>query len=662
MSSLSGHVVRSLAPLVFVLLVLAGLFATAGELANTSAPDLGFFGFQSDDGLALFSGYAIYADPDTAAYTGGLYTPGLAVAVAVLDHVWLWLGWGQVLAMAAVTALGVAAARLAWRPDSDRWEAIGALGVGALAVWMASTVFGTVYYPAPDQPAWACALIGLLCAASAHTSRRSFVAAVVGLSLGFWTKQTALVASVAVAVWLAAMVVAGRRDRGFAFRFLTVLLACNVGVLGVLNAMTGGWELYFNFLLPQHHSRIHGVSEVLRDLPRVLGVATVVAGALLLAGARGWRRLDENGEQGLLLIVALGVAVPAAMLFRSKQGGDVNQYMGPAWVLALLAALGWRRARERVASALAADAVIAVIALAAVGGQVEDARHLTLVGLRTRAKPIDAQLANLAKTRLVYDPLLAHLNVGTRRKMYQSVFNLSDLLASGRQPRGLVRDLLARRFDAVVPFRTAIGSHIGPLDNYASAYGRREAGYFWKLDRLIDAGYGPGGLPRGALRRRSGLSKTGELASCFGPFDIAGARFDIRAGGGLWCRSGRSLLMRDSPAARSEIVTRDSVTARGEILLTGDVGAAIEVGLPSGRRVDVRRGTRGWRVATGGGEGVTVVRKRVVRLVLGGGARPGNGVGTVRVAEPSRARGALRVVANPRRAVRIDLSRLRVSG
>lgn len=80
------------------------------------------------------------------------------------------------------------------------------------------------------------------------------------LTLAFWTKQTTLVASVGYAGWLLGLTIARRRPWRFTVLLLGLLVAVNVVVLGALLLATGGWELYFNFLLPARQATIYGPS------------------------------------------------------------------------------------------------------------------------------------------------------------------------------------------------------------------------------------------------------------------------------------------------------------------------------------------------------------------------------------------------------------------
>jgi hypothetical protein len=119
------------------------------------------------------------------------------------------------------------------------------------------------------------------------------------------------------------------------------------------------------------------------------------------------------------------------------------------------------------------------------------------------------------------------------------------------------------RFDEAQRFR-----------DYASAYGKREENFLWKLNRVIEARYRPSdelpvgvraarALPDGAylspgpLVRRPGRERGRWMRDCFGAFRIGSETWEIHKGGGFWCRPARApvLRLRGTPAAVSEVRT-----------------------------------------------------------------------------------------------------------
>jgi hypothetical protein len=106
----------------------------------------------------------------------------------------------------------------------------------------------------------------------------------------------------------------------------------------------------------------------------------------------------------------------------------------------------------------------------------------------------------------------------------------------------------------------------------ASAYGRQEENYMWKLNQVIAARYTQvPWLPPWLLARRPGPERAGWMRYCFGPFTAGGASFRIHRGGGFWCSFSREeLQLVQAPVALSEVVTRQSVRPRGVISLSVD--------------------------------------------------------------------------------------------
>jgi hypothetical protein len=174
----------------------------------------------------------------------------------------------------------------------------------------------------------------------------------------------------------------------------------------------------------------------------------------------------------------------------------------------------------------------------------------------------------------------------------------------------LVRALLERRFDTVAPF-----VYVESNDVYASAFGKYEENYFWKLNEVIAAGYTEEpGLPKpppelsappyafiagepgttALLGRRPGPNRAGWMSHCFGPFAAGGARFRIHRGGGFWCsfQPDRLQLVR-APTPLSEVVTTQPVRVEGTIAvsLAGRASAQVNLVLENGHATWMTRVT-----------------------------------------------------------------------
>lgn len=606
-----------LAPLAFLATALGGIALTMLDLARLGDPDVGFFRTVDFQAQALHYGQGIFNDPDHG-YTALLYTPGLAAVTSLLHDVTVWSGWAVVVATLAVLTLIGLAARLALPAAAGPREVLRALGVGALALWLIMPLVGDqLFAPAPEHPSWACALAGLVCAARAHRSKRYAVAAIVLLSAGFWIKQTSIVAPVVLTGWLIVLAAIGERRWRFVLVFLGALLAVNAAALGLVNLATDGRQFFYDFQLPSEHERIYGPRTFFSDITEGLLVGTVVAAGMWFA-ARGSLRARHAGTASLLVAFVV-VGTVAAMWFRSKQGSEDNQYVGVAWAIGLLAAIAWRRAQDGPRTRRRADLVVAGALALALGGTAIDDSRLTLRQLKLDFVEVPADLRAVASTRSVYHPGFADLDGPRLEHVHQDYFNILDILAAGEQPRLLISQLANRRFDAAFSFAAVAGTPtlLRTLEEYASAYGRREEGYLWKLDRLMAAGYvrAPAGAPAGMLVRRAGPARPSGLEACFGPFDLAGQRWDIRRGGGLWChtaQAGAVVTMRGTPAPQSELRTRHDVAVRGTLRVAlARIGTSFLL-RHGDRALSGRREVGRWRLTLAAGA------RHTTRLVPGG--------------------------------------------
>lgn len=652
------RVLRVVAPSVWAVAALAGMAVTVVSLLGTPAVDIGIFRSESHDALSLYLGHGIYHDPAGNGYTGLLYTPLLPTLVAGLDYVQLWNGWPVIVTVVATAALGLLVARLAYASAPGRGisAALGAAGMGGAAVWLATSAVGLLYFGWADELAWALALAGLVVGARAHRSIAAAVAAVLLLTLAFWAKQTTIAASLAFAVWLGILTIRGERSARLTVTLIGSLLGVNLVVLGALALATGGWEPYFNLVLPTRQSRIYGLHTFVTDLlTRLSAPAAWAAGLGAVALVRRGRRARLDSVAALLIVFVVA-GIPLALYFRSKQGGNPNQYIGVIWAMSTLGALAWAAAGRGRRRALA-DGIVAVALAGAVAATAVGANRFDLRDLRLRYPySVPADLRALAARATVFHPAYTDLSRG---EVFPDMFNASDLLASGKQPMGLVRALLWQRFQYATTYLSTVGAaNRDFLDTYASGYGRYEAHYFWKLDQVIDAGYEPAaGLPSGLLKRRPGADRAARLAACFGPFRLAGATWTIRAGGGFWCRgSGPVIALGSAPVALSELVSDASLVGSGTLRMAGNRGASIHLIRGTGWIVDAQRGMQGWNVVLrrpGAAPALRRTRTPILALDLGAGSGIAAGHDT--------APGRISIVASASKGVRIDASQLRVA-
>jgi hypothetical protein len=695
------RVAWTLAPLLIAVPALVSLGVTLLRALGTAHPDLGFSTAVNSDAEAFYLGQAIDRDPADG-YSGQVPTPLFPFLVSLAHHVSLWGGWPLVFNMTATLSIVGLTACLAYddaaESTAERSLAlVGAVGLGAMAWWFVSAVPVSVLYEGRhDHTAWAFALFGLVLLARGAAGRRwMLVGALLLLSAAFWTKQTTAVAGAAGALWILAAAALGAVRFPRALAFCSGLVVLNVAVLGLLNLLTDGWEYYFDFELPREQPKFASFGHSLREFFELTGAAWVLAavlaaGLLFEARAGRFRRGNHSGRRtrsaaarevlcgsadarlsSLLLLFAV-IGVPAVVYFRLKVGGEVNQYVGVVWALGVLAAIAYRRSGAHAATGLLAVAAVLALFLTAQLPGHSIARVWVAPLSRTASYPeLPPQLLEYARTHLVYDGVHSDLNVEPQRSIYPNFYNFVDLLAGGKQPMYLVNALLDRRFDAVAPFRFSAGGTSIYWELYASAAGRHEANYFWKLNRVIRAGYRPAaGVPAGFLARRPGRNSAAWMRSCFGPFELAGTDFSIRAGGGFWCREGDVLRLRETPAARSEVHALDDVSHVAGTLgvaLRGPPGSSFDIALGGVWRLQGRTAGRTLALAlTAGGRPVgelsVPARARGVRLAFVQGT-PGlsRSGGDVTVALPEGS-GDLSIQADRGSGARFDFARAELSG
>jgi hypothetical protein len=590
------------APLVFAVTVLSGIAFTIGRLFGPGHPVVpgGWSDTTQAAAAAVALGHQIYQSP-AVGFTDGIFPPFIPLVGGALNAVYLWSGWVILLNIAAGVAMIALAARLAYAPPSRAWydrliALGGALGIGAFAWWLQSTlVVNRLLDARVDQPSWALALLGLACLPAAlRGSRWAMVGAIVLMTAGIWTKQTAAVVFVAGVGWggLACLVGWARWRAWLVFTAVTVVL--NAALVGIAELVTDNWFGFYTYTISRREAIVFtwrmAVDNFWRTLVIATGVTVVVwvIVAVGLSRGRGRRRLrlrqrlsavDDEGRLATLLVVLVVIGSIGAVYATRKQGTNDNHSSGVVWALALLVAIGWRYAVARAETATAAAVVIvAVFVLAQVDGVKSWVSSWR--GLVPPVHPygtfydVPADLKAYARHHLVYSQttpdLVPWAGSGlpgrVRDEMYPNYSDLADVLAAGEQPRYLIRALLGRRFDAVQLLPDDAG--------YASAYGAREEGYIWKLNEIMKARYRPGG-PQDYLVRRPGPDPAPWQRHCFAPFHLAGVTFEIGHGGGFWCLAPGSstLRMRGTPGPFSEVRTTRPVRT---------VAGAIGIGLADG--------------------------------------------------------------------------------
>jgi hypothetical protein len=581
------------APLLFGVPVMLGIAISVIRLTGTAYPNLGWATTVNSDAEMLYLGHTIYQNP-AHGYTGLLYTPLFAIFVSFLLHVHLWNGWSLLVAIGAGTALIVLVARVAYLPGSSPprlVRVLSAVGMGGIAYWLVSSMELSLLDEArPDQPAWALALFGLVTVAGfgPAPSRRRVMLAVLLISAALWTKQTTFVIAGLTLVWVWVLAAVSALTRKAAWLFTVALGAVNLGMLLVLNLLTGGWELYFNFEMGLRHALFSRYSFYVTEGVQSAALAAVLAGAIWLAcglhGATARRRLSMRpqartligGVRGLLVsedpagrrILLLGLYVPlgfaSAVYCMRKQGTSDNEFIGVVWALGLLAAAGWHQAQRHARAVAAAGACVALSFVLAQLAPIREISANASIRIPALENAIEWQsvpswLLQWARDHTLYLPAMSDLNVPNGGPLYPDYYNIVDLLAAGNQPMYLVHALLNRRFDSV--------GYFGGDGEYSSGYGKWEQNYLWKLDEVIAARYvASPDAPLGVLVRRPGPERAAWMRDCFGPFAGGGASFRIHRGGGFWCSfAPGQLALVATPAPLSEVVTTRSVHVAGSI-------------------------------------------------------------------------------------------------
>ena len=314
------HRVAMLAPLLVAVPVLIGIAVSILRLRGAAYPSGIWSTATNASATAVYLGDAVYQDP-AKGFSGGVFPPALAFVSAALHHVHFWPAWPIVLTIGGSLALVGLAARLAYRPlgpgRADRATAIAvALGFGGLAWWLVSSLrVDFLLDGRVDHPSWALALIGLvLVPRGATTSWRSCAGAVLLITAGIWTKQTAVVAAAAAIGWVGAGALYGSVDLRKGAALVAGLLVLNGGLYVLAEALTGGWFKVFTVDIvraqPITSTRAAVLDEFWRRMVIPAGTVAVLAAVAAALGRRGGTR--EPGDLALATIIGAFVALALA--------------------------------------------------------------------------------------------------------------------------------------------------------------------------------------------------------------------------------------------------------------------------------------------------------------------------------------------------------------
>ncbi len=278
----------------------------------------------------IAGGESIYVEPSID-FIPFLYTPLYYYLAAPL----LWLLGDGFIALRLLSLLATLATLLLIHQGIRREGGSHQSGVIAAGFYAATFELGGAWFDLGrvDSLMVALLLAGCLLLRHASTTRQAILAGVV-LALGFFTKQTVLVAVLPVLTWQLLV----RRRLGLA------CLASFAGLLVVstllMNLESDGWYGYYVFELPRQHAIAHEYllgfwwDDLLLSVPILVPLA--ITGLALL-----WREkdhVDRRYRSGFFLAL-LGGLLAASWFSRLHSGGYDNVLL-PAYLgMALLSGL-----------------------------------------------------------------------------------------------------------------------------------------------------------------------------------------------------------------------------------------------------------------------------------------------------------------------------------
>jgi hypothetical protein len=585
-------------------------------LATETRPNLFSDYLAYDDALQMYSGHWMYQDP-VDGFVGLLYPPLYPALWALLLNVGVWGGWGIVISSVSSVSLACMVGALAYRrssvPDAKALRVAEAAAFGLVGWWLVTgNPYPGSFEPRPDALSWALGLGGMLLAPTGlRGTRWALIAAVALISAGFWAKQPALAAGLAAGAWAviaaAAGLVAWRRAVGF----VAALVAVNLLVLALMNLATHGWAYFYIFTLgKRHYWGSFSYGKILLRTVQNLWLPAAFSAIVLAIGAKARLSrspvrpsalvVDREVQQLALLALLLTILVPLETYFQRMQGGHDNHLVGQTWGLMLVAAVGWRWAGHRERSRIAVGSVVAVLAVTGLlfGRSIPPAddhgpgtfSHVPQITAVRRFPDLEPAIAALGyRGGTIYS--IFGSDLGMTGDYVPASFAACGLTAAGLSPVGLERDLANRLFSAVLPFDTLASKD-------CSAFGKWEENYFWKLQRLVAAGYRhePRRSAQLLFRRPEDGAAARRLLGCFAPYRLGGVLFRIGHGGGFWCQAAPSsprLVLGDVPpnVRLSEVLTDGVVTS-----ILGSVVITLPTGLGAVTAI-ATRGARAWRVA-----------------------------------------------------------------
>jgi hypothetical protein len=415
---------------VFALAAMFGIF----NPQDTSQPE----GAVIAGALRVAHGEPLFLDIRKGPYVTAMYGPVLYVALGAAAKL-LGAGvagaylLGRILSILAALGSALIVARLARHAGADDFAARIAGGL-----FLASPIILPVAYSSrSDMPALALSLLGMLLYVLNVDSGRRYLA-VLPLVAAAFTKQTALAATLAIALHLVS-----EKRLGRAILFMAAVGAPCLLIMAGLDRATGGLAM-LNLVEVPGASPLSLISRPLGALAMFLGLAAlplILAAPALLSGAEGRLRLPA-----CYLLASLAVSLAAS----SKLGSDTYYFMEPLAASLILAGVGLTRLLGREAAPLkqAPAALLAGLFLIGIASSVGMTGRMA--EFRYRSNDEAVRIAAHAPGDVLVEDENVALKCGKPLTMMDP-FAFAYLEKRGRwDPGPLNRRILAREFGAIL--------------------------------------------------------------------------------------------------------------------------------------------------------------------------------------------------------------------
>ncbi len=296
----------------------------------------------------VLEGRPIYGPPSLE-YTPFIYMPLYAWVCAAVVPI-LGAGLAGLRLVSLLSSIGLLWVVFLWARRAGGGAKAGLLAAGLLAAsYRAAGAWLDV--ARVDSLFVFLLLLGLYLATGQGMLRGAAAGVVLGLAL--LTKQQALLAALPAVAWLACE----RRVR--ALPLVIPLVLVTGGALWWLNRTSGGWFLYYTFVLPGRHENLWSQAGVFwqKDLWGTLPLACLAGLYWLIAAGP-----PAGGRERAAAACLLG-CVAASWLSRMHWGGYENVLLPAYAMIAVLFGPGAVRLRERLRGAFGAGGSAAVGAM-----------------------------------------------------------------------------------------------------------------------------------------------------------------------------------------------------------------------------------------------------------------------------------------------------------